>query len=94
MINIPSARSMRERANAAKADHVAEVIEANEEWFRAAINCIYECAASGYTVVNLSWPNDVTSYADRRILSKQFRDAGYIVDETRDAIANYCIITW
>lgn len=94
MINIPSAQSMREKANAAKANHAAEVIEANKEWFNATVQCINECAASGQTVANVPWPYGLTSYADKRILLKEFLKAGYHVDDTRDTISNYCYVTW
>lgn len=95
MINIiPSAQSMREKANAAKANHMAEVIEANKEWFNAAVQCINECAASGKTIANIPWPYGLTSCADKKILLKKFLEVGYHADETRDSIANYCCIAW
>lgn len=91
---IPSALSMREKANVAKANHAAEVIETNKEWLNAAVQYINECAASGQTVANVPWPDGLTSCADKKILSKKFLEAGYYVDETRDIIANYCCIAW
>lgn len=94
MIDIPSAQSMRHKSTAAKIARAADIIEANQEWFKAAAWHIEECAAQGYTTADIPWPADMVSYAEKKILLKQFQDAGYYVDATRESIANYCRVTW